>query len=104
MAWLSLIISGLCETFAVAMINRLTLKQNWQTVIAIVIGLGAALAFLSYALQPIPMGTGYVVWTGISVVSSTLIGMIFFKESKSWLRIFFMTLILSCAIGLKIIS
>lgn len=104
MAWLSLIVSGLFETFAVTMINRLSIKRSYQTVFFIIFGLGLALAFLSYSLQTIPMGTGYAIWTGISVVCSSLIGMFYFNESKSILRIVFITLILSCAIGLKLIS
>ncbi len=104
MAWFILIIAGLCETFAVAMINQLSVKRNWQTVILIILGLGSALALLSYSLQSIPMGTGYAIWTGISVVGSALIGMFYFGESKDWRRILFITLILSSAIGLKLIS
>lgn len=104
MAWFILIIAGLCETFAVAMINQLSVKRNWQTVILIILGLGSALALLSYSLQSIPMGTGYAIWTGISVVGSALIGMFYFGESKDWRRLLFITLILSSAIGLKLIS
>lgn len=104
MAWFILIIAGLCETFAVAMINQLSLKRTWQTVILIILGLGSALALLSYSLQSIPMGTGYAIWTGISVVGSALIGMFYFGESKDWRRMLFITLILSSAIGLKLIS
>src|SRR5699024_12612257 len=77
-----LILAGLCETFAVAMINQLSVKQNWQTIVLIILGLGSALGLLSYSLQSIPMGTGYAIWTGISVVGSSLIGMIYFGESK----------------------
>ncbi|WP_449354634.1 DMT family transporter [Virgibacillus natechei] len=104
MAWFILIIAGLFETFAVAMINQLSVKRNWQTVILIILGLGLSLAFLSYSLQSISMGTGYAIWTGISVVGSTIIGMIFYGESKNWKRMLFVTLILSSAIGLKLIS
>lgn len=104
MAWIVLIISGLFETFAVAMINQLSIKRTWQTVVLIIFGLGAALGLLSYSLQSIPMGTGYAIWTGISVVGSALIGMFYFGESKDWRRMFFITLILSSAIGLKLIS
>ncbi|WP_373894792.1 multidrug efflux SMR transporter [Virgibacillus sp. CBA3643] len=104
MAWFILIIAGLFETFAVAMINQLSVKRNWQTVILIILGLGLSLAFLSYSLQSISMGTGYAIWTGISVVGSTIIGMIFYGESKSWKRMLFVTLILCSAIGLKLIS
>ncbi|HJB78358.1 MAG TPA: QacE family quaternary ammonium compound efflux SMR transporter [Candidatus Nosocomiicoccus stercorigallinarum] len=104
MAWISLIISGMFETFAVSMINRLTIKKNWQTVIYIIIGIGMSLLFLHYSLIYIPMGTAYAIWTGISVVCSSLIGMLYFGESKSIYRIVFIALILTSAIGLKLIS
>lgn len=104
MAWFILILAGLCETFAVAMIHQLSVKMSWQTIVFIVLGLGFALGLLSYALQSIPMGTGYAIWTGISVVGSALIGMFYFGESKDGKRIFFISLILSAVIGLKIIS
>lgn len=70
----------------------------------VVIGLGVSLGLLSYSLQTIPMGTGYAIWTGISVVGSAIVGMFYFGESKSWKRMFFIILILSAAIGLKLIS
>lgn len=104
MAWVILMLAGLCETFAVAMINQLSVKRNWQTVSLIILGLGLALGLLSYSLRSIPMGTGYAVWTGISVVGSALIGMIYFEESKDWKRLIFITMILYSAIGLKVIS
>lgn len=104
MAWFVLILAGLCETFAVAMINQLIIKRNWQTVMFVILGLGLALSLLSYSLQSIPMGTGYAIWTGISVVGSSLIGMVYFGESTSWKRIVFITMILCSAIGLKLIA
>lgn len=104
MAWISLIISGMFETFAVSMINRLTIKKDWQSVIYIIIGIGMSLLFLHYSLIYIPMGTAYAIWTGISVVCSSLIGMLYFGESKSIYRIVFIALILTSAIGLKLIS
>ena len=104
MAWISLIISGMFETFAVSMINRSTIKKDWQTVIYIIIGIGMSLLFLHYSLIYIPMGTAYAIWTGISVVCSSLIGMLYFGESKSIYRIVFIALILTSAIGLKLIS
>ncbi len=104
MAWFVLTIAGLFETFAVVMINQLSVQRNWQTVGFIILGLGLSLGLLSYSLQTIPMGTGYAIWTGISVVGSSFVGMFYFGESKSWKRILCITLILSSAIGLKLIS
>ena len=84
MAWFDLILAGLLETFGVAMINQLSVKRNWQTVILLILGFGSSLALLSYSLQFITMGTGYAIWTGIGVVGGTLVGMLFFGESKDW--------------------
>lgn len=104
MPWIILLLAGGFETFAVAMINKLSTKHTFKTIILVVLGLGLSLGFLSYALKFIPMGTGYAIWTGISVVGSTLIGMFYFGESKNWKRIVFVSLILCSAIGLKLVS
>jgi paired small multidrug resistance pump len=104
MAWLSLILAGLLETFGVAMINRLHTKRNWQTIVLLIIGFGLSLLLLSYSLNFIPMGTGYAIWTGIGVVGGTLVGMIFYGESRDWKRLVFIALVLVAAIGLKLVS
>lgn len=104
MAWIALILAGFCEIFGVAMMNRWQLYRNWQTIVALIIGFGISLALLSYAMETIPMGTAYAVWTGIGAAGGTVVGMIFFKESRDWRRIVFITLILAAAIGLKLFS
>lgn len=104
MAWFTLILAGLLETFGVAMINQLSVKRNWQTVVLLILGFGSSLALLSYSLRYIPMGTGYAIWTGIGVVGGALVGMIFYGESKEWKRLVFIAMVLSAAIGLKLVS
>lgn len=104
MAWFTLMLAGLLETFGVAMINQLSVKRNWQTVILLILGFGLSLALLSYSLQFIPMGTGYAIWTGIGVVGGTIVGMLFFGESKDWQRIVLIAMVLGSAIGLKLVS
>lgn len=104
MAWFTLIIAGLMETFGVAMINQLSVKRNWQTVILLILGFGTSLALLSYSLQSIPMGTAYAIWTGIGVVGGALVGMLFYGESKDWKRILFIAMVLLASVGLKLVS
>jgi paired small multidrug resistance pump len=58
--------------------------------------------FLSLAMQALPMGTSYAVWTGIGTIGGTLVGMVFYKESHDWKRILFISMILIAAIGLKL--
>jgi len=104
MAWLALIIAGLLETFGVAMMNQLSVSRNWKPLFLLILGFGGSLFLLEYAMNTIPMGTAYAIWTGIGVVGGTIVGMLFYGESKNWKRIFFIALILISAIGLKIVS
>jgi multidrug transporter EmrE-like cation transporter len=50
------------------------------------------------------MGTVYAVWTGIGTVGSALVGILFYKEPRTPLRLFFMALVLASVIGLKLIG
>ncbi|BBP88730.1 multidrug resistance protein YkkD [Bacillus safensis] len=58
----------------------------------------------SLAMNTIPMGTAYAIWTGIGAAGGAIVGMLFYGESKDAKRIFFIALILSAAVGLKIIE
>lgn len=104
MAWISLILAGVFEAFGVAMINQLHISRNWRTITLLILGFGASLLLLGYSLQTLPMGTAYAIWTGMGVVGGTIIGMLFYGESRNWKRILFITMILGAAIGLKLVS
>lgn len=104
MAWIALVLAGCMEAFGVAMINRLSVKGNWQTVFLLILGFGTSLALLTYSLRFISMGTGYAIWTGIGVAGGALVGMIFYGESKDWKRLFFIFMVLIAAVGLKFVS
>jgi paired small multidrug resistance pump len=56
------------------------------------------------ALQALPMGLAYAIWTGIGASGAAIIGMIYYGESRSGKRIFFIFLIISSAAGLKLIA
>jgi quaternary ammonium compound-resistance protein SugE len=57
--------------------------------------------FLQLALKEIPIGTAYAIYTSIGAIGTVLIGMLFFKEPTSLLRIGFILLIITGVIGLK---
>ncbi len=104
MAWVILIFAGLLETFGIAMISQLSVKRNAQTIVLLILSFGSSLTLLSYSLRIVPMGIGYAIWTGIGVVGGALIGMLFFDESKDWRRMVFIAMVLSAAVGLKLVS
>ena len=55
--------------------------------------------FVSFSLKTIPVGTAYVVWTGIGAVGGALVGMFWFHEPRDVFRLVSMALII--AGGLK---
>lgn len=104
MAWFALVIAGFLEVFGVGMINRLNKKRDVLSLLLLMIGFSGSFFCLSFAMETLPMGTAYAVWTGIGASGGALIGMFLFGETKSFKRIFFIMLILISAIGLKLVS
>ncbi|WP_338553464.1 multidrug efflux SMR transporter [Paenibacillus sp. KS-LC4] len=104
MAWIFLIISGLSEVGGVTFMKLSDGFKKWRgTVGAILFGF-TSFYFLSRSLQGIPISTAYGIWTGIGSVGSVILGMIFFKESRDWRKIFFVLLIVGSVIGLKLVA
>lgn len=102
MAWMFLMIAGVCEIGAVVSLKMADgFKKFIPSISFVVIGM-LSFYFLSLALKEIPMGTAYAIWTGIGSAGSVLLGMILFKESKERIRIVLLSLIIIGVIGLKI--
>ncbi len=101
-AWISLAIAGGLEiVWAISM----KYSAGFSRLRASVLTVAAALAsfyFLSRALNSLPVGTAYAVWTGIGAVGTALLGMILFGEPRSALRLLCMALIVAGMVGLKI--
>ncbi|MEW4220067.1 DMT family transporter [Rossellomorea marisflavi] len=104
MGWIFLILAGIFEVVGVTGLNLITRKKTVSSYLIFVVGLACSFTLLSLSMQSLPMGTAYAIWTGIGTVGSGLVGILFYGESKSILRIIFMAMVLSAAIGLKLIS
>ena len=101
MAWAFLIIAGLLEiVWAIALKYSEGFTKLWPSAMFIV---AAWLSFLclSFALKSIPMGNAYAVWTGIGAVGIAIIGMIWFSEPVTIVRIVCIVLIIAGIVGLK---
>ncbi len=104
MYWLCLIIAGLFEVGFVVSMKLSNGFTNRRFSILTIISASLSFFLLSQALKDIPIGTGYAVWTGIGAAGSVLMGMYFFKEQKSRLKIFFLSCIIMGVVGLKLFS
>ncbi|MEI7872190.1 MAG: quaternary ammonium compound efflux SMR transporter SugE [Alphaproteobacteria bacterium] len=104
MAWLILLIAGLCEIgWAIGLkytdgFTRLTpsILTGGAMIVSIVL--------LGIALKTLPVGTGYAVWTGIGAVGTAILGIFLFGEATDLPRLASIGLIVAGIIGLKLTS
>ncbi|MBA2376796.1 MAG: multidrug efflux SMR transporter [Actinomycetota bacterium] len=87
MTWIILIIAGL---FEVGMVMGLNFSEGftrlWPSLIMLVSG-GISFYLLSVAMQNLPVGTAYAVWTSIGAVGAVTLGILFLDEPANVLRI-----------------
>lgn len=104
MGWLYLVIASFGEIFGVMSINVYVREKSLKWLAMIVITMGLGFVFLSLAMNSIQLGTAYAVWTGLGAAGAVILGIIFFDESNSWKRMLFLSLIISGAIGLRLLE
>lgn len=104
MPWIILLISGICEaTWAIALAQSHGFKRIVPTIVFVVFT-ALSLIGLAFAMQHIPTGTAYAVWTAIGVSLTVLYAMVTGKEKAQLLRIALLVTLVGCVIGLKMVS
>jgi quaternary ammonium compound-resistance protein SugE len=104
MAWFFLVLAGM---FEVAFTTSLKLSNNFTHkpwALAFVISITLSFLCLNKAIQTIPLGTGYAVWTGIGAVGTVIVGIFLFNEPSDFWRMFFLFLLIGSILGLKLVS
>ncbi len=104
MAWFYLIIAGLFEVgWAVSLRYTEAFTRLWPSAL---FGVSMALSvwLLALALKTIPIGTGYAVWTGIGAAGTAVIGIAFYGEAATTLRLVLLTVLIGSIMGLKLAS
>ncbi|HIZ86008.1 MAG TPA: multidrug efflux SMR transporter [Candidatus Coprenecus stercoravium] len=107
MNWVILIIAGCFESgfaFCLGKMKEVTGTAWWLWGAGFLLCLTASMVLLAKAVQTLPIGTAYPVWTGIGAVGTVVLGIIFLHEPVSFLRLFFVTTLIASIIGLKMVS
>ena len=104
MAWLSLVLAGICEIGW-----PLGLKLGWTDegarpwwIVFAIVSMSASGALLLWAQRTIPMGTAYAVWTGIGAVGAFTVGIVAFGDQATAMRFVSIALIVAGIVGLKL--
>lgn len=104
MAWIYLFLAGLTEiAWAIGLKYTQGWTRLWPSVITASL-IGTSLFLLSQALKTLPIGTGYAIWTGIGAVGTVIVGIVFFDEPKTLVRLICVGLVLTGIVGLKMTS
>jgi quaternary ammonium compound-resistance protein SugE len=102
MAWALVIVGGLFETvFAVCLKASDGFTRLWPTV-GFVVSVTISMGLLGLGLRDLPVGTAYAVWTGIGAAGTAAVGILYFDDPATLLRISAIVLIIAGVVMLNL--
>lgn len=104
MAWFWLILGGLFEVGFTTALRFVDGFRNLGWTLAFLVSVGLSMALLELASRTIPMGTAYAVWAGIGAIGTVIVGMAFFDEPATTIRLLLILVIVAAIAGLKLAS
>jgi quaternary ammonium compound-resistance protein SugE len=102
--WIYLVVSGVIDiAWALTMKKAQGFANPVWTAASLVL-LAAFVYLLTKALQVLPVGTAYAVWTGIGAAGTVLAGILLFAEPVSASRLMWIAVIVIGIAGLNLSS
>lgn len=102
MAWALLILGGLFEVGFTTCLRFVDGFRNIAWTAAFLVSVALSMGLLERAARTIPMGTAYAVWGGIGALGTVLVGIFFFNEPSTTIRLLLILAIVACIAGLKL--
>lgn len=104
LSWFYLLLAGFFEVVGTTVFRFIDGLSKPLPLAAFLFCGAASLYLLFRALEGIPLGTAYAVWTGLGAAGTVLIGMIWFGEPATFARIALLTILVATVMGLKMIT
>ena len=101
MAWFRLVLGGLFEIDFTTSLRFVDGFRNLPWTIAFLVSVAISMGLLELAARQIPMGTAYAVWGGIGAVGTVLVGMIWFDEPATTIRLLLILAIVAAIAALR---
>lgn len=104
MPWIALLLAGLLEVVWAYSMKVSDGFTRWKPTVVTLIAMIASFALLSASMRSLPLGTAYMVWTGIGALGAFLVGVTVLAEPVSLQRIAAAALILAGLVLMKVSS
>jgi quaternary ammonium compound-resistance protein SugE len=104
MSWLVLFVAGLFEIAWAIGLEYSDGLTNPVPTAGTVLALVVSMVLLAKAVQNLPIGTAYAVWTGIGAVGTATLGIFLFDEPATSARLLFISVIVFGIVGLHLVS
>ncbi len=102
MAWFWLILGGLFEVGFTTCLRYVDGFRNIPWTLGFLASVTLSMGLLEYASRSIPMGTAYAVWGGIGALGTVIVGILWFGEPATTIRIMLIFGVVACIAGLKL--
>ncbi|MFO0875359.1 MAG: multidrug efflux SMR transporter [Phycisphaerales bacterium] len=103
MAWVYLFVAGLFEIgWPLGLKVAQAPERRVTGILIAVLGMAVSGTLLWLAQRTIPIGTAYAVWTGIGAAGAFCVGIWFFHDAVTAMRIGSVALIIAGVVGLRI--
>jgi paired small multidrug resistance pump len=99
--WVFVLLAGLIEV-----VWAIGLKQssNWISWAGVALLIYISFVLLIRATKSLPVATVYAIFTGIGTAGTVVVEMALFGVPFSWLKVFFILLLLTGVVGLKLVT
>jgi len=102
MPWFWLIVGGLFEVGFTTSLRFVDGFRNLPWTLAFLASVAVSMGLLEVASRSIPMGTAYAVWGGIGAVGTVMVGMLWFHEPSSVVRLLLILVIVGAIAALRL--
>lgn len=101
-AWAILLVAALFETVWAVNLEYADGFSNLRASAVVVVAMALSVALLAKAVQSLPVGTAYAVWTGIGAVGTVAFGIVLFDEPVTAARMACIGAIVAGIVGLQL--
>jgi quaternary ammonium compound-resistance protein SugE len=102
MAWLLLMVGGLFEVGFTTCLRFVDGFRNLPWTLGFLVSVTLSMGLLERAARDIPMGTAYAIWGGIGAAGTVLVGILWFGEPVTSVRILLLLALIACIVGLRL--